>query len=357
MPSQDPNELIGKDQLVYRILRSRGGQRLLGMGEREMQQFLSGAESALTIPSAEDTAVRASLEDARISAQQRCDLCLEGGGLPSAVALAGAAIVLEERGYAFQRLAGASAGALVAALLAVGYSCAEIRDILLAVDYQRFIDRGSGLLQRARGKGPYSLDYLVAWLRQLVQAKGSLTFGDLRSDADGSSQPFERYRLLIFAAELTRRERVRIPIDLTAWGLDPDALELALAVSAAVSIPEFFEPVNVQSGNGRTHVLGDAAQLGTYDVSVFDRADGRTPQYPTFGAWIANAAAETPSPFVAPDRDRARTIMIPVSDLAPTDFDLPRERLIGLYDTGRSAAEQFLSSWDFSYYLATYGSN
>jgi NTE family protein len=354
MPSQLPKNLIANDELAYRILRSRGGQRLLGMSEREMQQFLSGAESALTIPAAEDAAVRASLEDARMATQQRCDLYLGGGGIPSAVAFAGAATVLQERGYAFQQLAGSSAGALVAALLAVGYTCAEIREIVLGVDYRRFIDHSPGLLHRARGKGEYSLDYLLAWFRQLAQAKGVMTFADLRSDAVGTGDPFRRYRLIVFATELSSRERVRLPIDVTAWGLDPDTQDLAFAVSAAVAVPEVFEPVKIQTGDGRTLALGDDPELRTDEVSVFDCPPGQTPQYPTFGAWIYDAGPEPQLLSGAADRDRARTIMIPVSDLAPTDFDLSRERLINLYDTGRSAAELFLGSWDFGAYLDAY---
>lgn len=54
------------------------------------------------------------------------DLVFEGGGVKG-IALVGAFSVLEERGYEPQNMAGASAGAIVAALIAAGYSSVELR--------------------------------------------------------------------------------------------------------------------------------------------------------------------------------------------------------------------------------------
>src|SRR5215208_2534246 len=54
------------------------------------------------------------------------DLVFEGGGLKG-IGIVGAYSVLEERGYRPQNVAGTSAGAIVAALLAAGYTAAELR--------------------------------------------------------------------------------------------------------------------------------------------------------------------------------------------------------------------------------------
>jgi NTE family protein len=50
-----------------------------------------------------------------------CDLVCEGGGVKG-VGLAGAFSVLEEHGFRPQNVAGTSAGAITAALIAAGYS-------------------------------------------------------------------------------------------------------------------------------------------------------------------------------------------------------------------------------------------
>jgi NTE family protein len=52
----------------------------------------------------------------------------------------------------------------------------------------------------------------------------------------------------------------------------------------------------------------------------------------------------------------ARTIAIPTLGVGTTEFGLPRERAIALYDSGRWAAEKFLDDWDFDAYVAEFRS-
>jgi NTE family protein len=54
--------------------------------------------------------------------------------------------------------------------------------------------------------------------------------------------------------------------------------------------------------------------------------------------------------------DFARTIPIPTLGVGTTAFDLPAERKLALYDSGRWAAEEFLKTWDFDAYIAAYRS-
>jgi len=68
------------------------------------------------------------------------DLVFEGGGVKG-IGLAGALATLEERDYRPQNVAGTSAGAISAALLAAGYTAAELREIILNLDYRQFQDK------------------------------------------------------------------------------------------------------------------------------------------------------------------------------------------------------------------------
>ena len=68
------------------------------------------------------------------------DLVFEGGGVKG-IGLAGALSMLEEREYRPQNIAGTSAGAITAALLAAGYSADELREIIVTLDYRQFQDR------------------------------------------------------------------------------------------------------------------------------------------------------------------------------------------------------------------------
>lgn len=79
------------------------------------------------------------------------DAVFEGGGVKG-IGLVGAIAVAEERGYQWVNIAGTSAGAIVAALLAAGYRAAEIKKIMADLDYNRFKDRS--LLDRVPLVGP-----------------------------------------------------------------------------------------------------------------------------------------------------------------------------------------------------------
>lgn len=79
------------------------------------------------------------------------------------------------------------------------------------------------------------------------------------------------------ASDLSRRRLVRIPWDLSTYGIDPDDFSVARAVHASSAIPYVFEPVRVA---GATWV--DGGLLSDFPVQLFDRPDGQ-PRWPTFG--------------------------------------------------------------------------
>jgi NTE family protein len=54
----------------------------------------------------------------------KCDAVFEGGGVKG-IGLVGALAVTEAQGYEFENVAGTSAGAIIAALVAAGYRAGE----------------------------------------------------------------------------------------------------------------------------------------------------------------------------------------------------------------------------------------
>ena len=72
------------------------------------------------------------------------DLVLEGGGVKGA-GLAGAVATLSEK-YTFHRVAGTSAGAIVASFVAAGLT-SELESIMVSTDFSKFEDQGGGLLR------------------------------------------------------------------------------------------------------------------------------------------------------------------------------------------------------------------
>jgi len=195
------------------------------------------------------------------------DAVFEGGGVKG-IGLVGALAYCEEKGYSWKSVAGTSAGAITAALVAADYTAAEIKaelDRLMrdpdaegCVGYERFKDKS--LLDRIPGLGPamslafekgiYEGDFFEAWLRELLEKKSKRTFADLVNEehADDPKDSPYRYRLRVIASDITRRRMLVLPqgiVDYEGFDGDPDKLEIARAVRMSMSIPFFFEPVEV----------------------------------------------------------------------------------------------------------------
>jgi predicted acylesterase/phospholipase RssA len=70
----------------------------------------------------------------------KADAVFEGGGVKG-IGLVGAIAETEARGFRFENVAGTSAGAIVAALVAAGYTAAELKVEMESLDYRRFQDK------------------------------------------------------------------------------------------------------------------------------------------------------------------------------------------------------------------------
>src|SRR4051795_241794 len=310
--------------------------------------------------------------------EKQADLVLEGGGVKG-IGLVGALSVLEERGWEPACVAGTSAGAITAALLAAGYSSEELRKLLLDLDFHVFEDRGwedkihgGELLSILKDKGVFEGAYLHDWIEGLLADKGVRTFADLRS-AEEQENEQRRYRLRVIASDVTGRRLLALPQDATHIGLEPDELGVADAVRMSMSIPLFFEPVKV---NG--HLIVDGGLLSTFPVWLFD-SHGREPRWPTFGLLLVEPEPHKSVAHRLEKRDRgglidflkaitqtvveahdrlyvekanfARTIPIPTLGIGTTEFDIDEERIRALYQSGYDAASAFLDTWDFDAYI------
>ena len=191
------------------------------------------------------------------------DLVFEGGGVKG-IALVGAFSVLEEEGYAPQNMAGASAGAIVAALIAAGYGSGELKNIIAELDYNRFKDEAledrfplGAALSILKDLGIYEGEDFVEWMSGLLEARDVRTFGDLVRREDVELR--YRYKLQVIASDVTERRLLVLPRDAPKLGIhDPDDFEVALAVRMSMSIPIFFEPVRVANREtGGEHLIVD----------------------------------------------------------------------------------------------------
>lgn len=100
------------------------------------------------------------------------------------IAFIGAIQAMEEEKVEWERLAGTSAGAVIAALLASGYKSHEIKERFSKIDYSKL--RGRTILNRIPifglflelvvHLGIYKNDYLETWVDSLLSEKGIKTF-------------------------------------------------------------------------------------------------------------------------------------------------------------------------------------
>jgi NTE family protein len=312
---------------------------------------------------------------------KKADAVFEGGGVKG-IGLVGAIAVTEEKGYQFENVAGTSAGAIAAALIAAGYKAEKLKQILENLDYNDFKDKGlidkipliGYALSLGFEKGIYEGDFFESWLRELLVRAPNRpikTFGDLRT---GDDNPKYRYKLQVIAADISRGRMLVLPRDSADYGIDPDDLEVARAVRMSMSIPFFFEPVIIEDKDNRDCYIVDGGVLSNYPVWLFD--DGsEDPPWPTFGYKLVEPESDKPNAINGPitlfaalfatmmdahdaqyieDANFVRTIPIPTLGVRTTEFDLSRKRSDNLYESGRAAAETFFQHWDFEEYKAKY---
>ncbi len=322
---------------------------------------------------------------------------LSGGGVKG-IGLVGAVVALMEAGYTAQRVSGTSAGSIVGAVVAAAsmgrqLTPDEVKELALQLDYRKFTDPGP--LERVpfvgpslailRGNGVYKGDYAHDWVRSQLKTLGVAMFGDLAIDDDDLPEE-QRYKLVVTVADVTTGQLVRLPWDYRrVYGLDPNEQSVADAVRASMAIPFFFRPVKLRATSALTSTLVDGGLLSNFPIDSLDRTDGAAPRWPSFGVTVLPNLPEGNDkviPALAPlrmlgpphllegvittalvGRDqaylnqpwvRARTIRVDSTDIGFLDFDISDNEIEALYAKGHIAAEQFLSTWDWSSYLTRF---
>jgi NTE family protein len=315
----------------------------------------------------------------------RADGVFEGGGVKG-IAFAGALAGAErELGISdWVNVAGTSAGAIAASLVAAGYGAAELREVLRGADYARFADYGFGgkligaplnaLRRRGIARGEYFKSWLGDRLAESPLGKRDPTFGDLEredipADADEKHRQAVRFRLRVIASDVSEGRMLVLPQDIEGYEdkdgnpLSADELRVVDAVRMSMSFPFFFDPVTLRK-DGRDHLVVDGGLLSNFPVWLFD---GKPIHRPTFGFRLHPGAgaevpyyASVPKPFweaplvrallhaatAAWDErmqlaTRVRTVTIPTFEISTLDFDLSAADADRLYESGLAAATEF----------------
>lgn len=303
----------------------------------------------------------------------KVDAVFEGGGV-KIVGLTGALYYCEEEQHiVWQNLAGTSAGAVLAALVAAGYTAANIRDIIFQLDFNKIKDEGffsqfslpGKLISLLWDKGIYKGNFLETLVADLLAQKGVHTFGDLR--IPGETDRRYIYRLNVIASDISRGKMLVLPLDLADYGLDPDRFSVARAVRMSAAIPFYFKPVIMphrRNGTVQTSYIVDGGLLSNFPVWLFD-ADA-DPAWPTIGFRLTEPATgqgrvihsiidflaavvatmlEAHDQRYIEEHNFQRTVVIPTLGVQAIRFDITVQEKERLFQAGYDAAARFFQNF------------
>ncbi|MDF2879800.1 MAG: phospholipase [Clostridiaceae bacterium] len=298
------------------------------------------------------------------------DGVFEGGGV-KAIGFVGAICKMEESGFTWKRLAGTSAGAIIASLLAVGYSGNELKEIIPTIDYLSFIE-GKTLKQISFfantfnlliKNGFYSGDKIESFLNNLFEKKSKTKFKHICSGKD--------CKLKVIVSDITRKKAVIFPDDFNEYNIDASEFSIARAVRMSISLPYYFQPIRLNYQENLDYMV-DGGIFSNFPVWIFD-VDG-IPRWPTIGFKLVDSNSnksknngiltftkdllesiiDTSDETFITNKDKVRTIKIPTLGVKTTEFNINKQKCNELYISGYNAAENFLKEWNFNEYIRTF---
>ncbi|MGB3268247.1 MAG: patatin-like phospholipase family protein [Microcoleus sp.] len=283
------------------------------------------------------------------------NLALQAGGVLG-TAYVGAVQAMDERGTLnnLERVAGASAGAIVGTLIALRFTPVEIEEIMLNLDFSNFTDPTS-ILNIVRNYGYYAGDFFYKWMQEIVARKltETATFEDLVNGGYAD--------LYVFATDLTARGLREF-----SYRSTPDT-QIAAAVRASMSIPFFFQAWRFPDSIPDDHYYVDGGIIQPYPLRTFD--------YPPFvpqegfneeTLGISLKTGFSPVGLVKPfdmqeyveslfesvstmrisARNKLRTVSVDTLNISPTNFKISLENKKRLAKSGYDAIVTFFNNQD-----------
>ena len=240
------------------------------------------------------------------------------------VAIGGTLKVLDQKNILcnLEKYAGSSSGALVSTLLCIGYTGAEIAEILVDSELSQFLDNdwgvGLDIHNVARKYGAYKGDAFLSFVKRLIQKKlrkihnvnsqklRNKKYKKLNNERHQKikSENIQKNRREIFQIQkstdvtfeelyqITNRELVLVTTNLSkdcAMYLSRHKtpnMSVARAVRASMSFPFIYKPVALHDNISDTHdYLCDGGISDNYPIGIFDKKyNGKTKiNYETLG--------------------------------------------------------------------------
>lgn len=195
------------------------------------------------------------------------NIVLSGGGIKG-VSLCGVLkylkdVIWKDNKLRIKRIAGTSAGSIIAAILAVGYNYAEIETIIMNTDYDKICDDKIGYVRDAlnfiKDWGIAPGDYVLSLMGELIKGKTNnpdYTINDLYKDHGV---------LLVITGTNVNKQRTEY-----FYPGPTGDIPIRKAVRISMSIPLLFEPVHYNNC-----LFVDGGLLDNYPIHAFDIANDK----------------------------------------------------------------------------------
>lgn len=287
------------------------------------------------------------------------DGVFSGGGMKG-FAYVGAMQVLEEHGIKFKRVAGTSAGAILATFIAAGFNAKELEKIFDELNFKALLDPPKIFINLPllkwfnlyKNYGMYRGKLLEKWFEKKLATKGIYSFDDI---PPGS--------LKLVASDLTNGKILILPDDLENYGINGARFPIAKALRMSCGLPFFFEPEYLTSRQSKCVVV-DGGVLSNFPLWIFDNG---YKQRPVLGIKLSSANEDLLPRKIdnaiqlfealfstmqnAHDKRYVQRrlekdiIFIPVEKYNTTEFDMNDETKQKLIDIGTERATHFLKTW------------
>jgi NTE family protein len=294
----------------------------------------------------------------------RADGVFSGGGIKG-LAFAGALEAADDAGYdEWVKVAGTSAGAITAMMLAVGYDAAGLRHQLETFDFSTIADYGTPVVGRAENlllrHGLTHGKVLHDWIKQLLAEapQPATKFGELDGRLRVVGTDLAHARMVVFP------EDVGMYVDESGKQLVPEEFSIADAVRISAGYPYFFPPLTLKDAvTGKDGVLVDGGVCSAFPVFLFDVPE---PEHPTWGFRLFEGAGpvqhdigglDWPIEMLSAVLETSinaldtlelkqwgnRTIAIPTGEVPTLKFDLTDKEKKYLYNSGLETANAFFA--------------
>ncbi|WP_249871974.1 patatin-like phospholipase family protein [Oceanobacillus saliphilus] len=294
----------------------------------------------------------------------KIDAVFSGGGV-KAFAYLGVLEVLNEQNLELERVAGTSAGAIVASLIAAGFELDEIREIINQLDLSEFVDPPvlTRILPFSKWLFLYSKlginkgDKLENWLNMVLASKKIHTFRDIRPGY-----------LKVVVSDLSLGKLIVIPDDLErVYDIQPDYFPVSKAVRMSAGFPFFFMPKKMPGRYKKKSVMIDGGLLSNFPLWIFDNGanikkrpilgikltDSDTGVGPRdinnaldmFQALFTTMKQAHDTRYIAKN-DKQNILFVPVKPTGAVNFQISEKVKAELVESGRVNTEKFLSKWN-----------